>query len=324
MVKDLPLKDAKIVAIGGGTGLPTTLKACRSLTTHLTAIVSVADNGGSSGRLRNDYSMPPPGDIRNCLLALAGNEKMRDLFAYRFDSGADLMGHSLGNLIIAALYKTNNDFVDSIRQAGEFLDTVGDVLPVTDMGVDIGARFTDGAEILGQVEIINYSGDIESIYIKPADVKCAEEACIAVEEADHIIIGPGSLYTSLIATLVTGNLFELIYESQARVIYIMNAMTQPGETAGFSAADHIRAIFQHTIEGFMDDLVISKTKLPEEVISAYERYGASQVVNNVARGGCGGIRLHSYDLLNTGLLVRHDPQKMADMLIDLLCPSTAK
>lgn len=311
--------DLSIVAIGGGTGLSSILAACSAVTSDITAIVSVADNGGCSGRLRQDFNIPPPGDIRNCLESLAQNIEMKRLFNYRFTQGSCLAGRSLGNLIITALWDMRGDFSSAIKAAAALLDAKGRVLPVTDSNITIGAICEDGTRIEGQVEIIAHRGSIKELYIQPEKVEVLPEAIAALGQADMIILGPGSLYTSVIATLITGGLYHHVMASNAKVIYLMNAMTQPGETDGYLASDHLRAIARHTFTDLIDIAVVSKTDLADSTITAYAGQGASLVENDLDLIGCPGPTVLERDLLTQAIPVRHESKKLESLLAEILC-----
>ena len=253
------LDDFRIVAIGGGTGLPVVLEGLKHALyselrsvrpdrdrDRLTAIVTVADDGGSSGRLRQAYGVLPPGDVRNCLLALADSTStLAALFDYRFDGGDEVGGHSLGNLILTALSGLEQDFSKAIDRGGEILGVRGRVLPSTTEDVRLRAEFDDGSSIEGESRISSVARTIRRVSIEPADAPASTAAIEAVSRADLVVIGPGSLYTSLIPVLLVRGLQDAIERSGARVVLVMNLTTQPGETDGYTAADHLVAIRRH-------------------------------------------------------------------------------
>jgi uncharacterized cofD-like protein len=233
----------KIVAIGGGTGLSTLLRGLKEYSANITAIVTVADDGGSSGRLRREIGVLPPGDIRNCLAALADEEKlMTELFQYRFTAGDGLTGHSFGNLFLTAMSDITGDLVQAIATSSRVLAVRGEVLPATLSDMRLWADLTDGRRIEGESNITGAGGSIANIGCTPAKPPALPEAVRAIQAAKLIVIGPGSLYTSVIPNLLVPGIAEAIAQSDAPRIYVCNVMTQPGETQGYSVADHIRAI----------------------------------------------------------------------------------
>ena len=230
-----------VVAVGGGKGLSTALKAVQRYAGRIDAIVTVADDGGSSGRLAPGLEIPPPGDIRKCLLAMAPEESVwRDLFDYRFDA-ADVSGHSLGNLILASLADLTGDFRSALRAAELLLGTVGSVVPVSPERLRIEA-VVDGATVHGQVALALSRGHVDAMKLLPETATASEEAIAAIAEADQIVIGPGSLYTSILATLLVPGITEAINTSPARLVYVANISTQDGETLGMDCADHLDAL----------------------------------------------------------------------------------
>lgn len=314
--------DMRIVAIGGGTGLPLCLKALRSLNIDVSAIVSVADDGGSSGRLRQELNMPPPGDIRNCLDALAPASKLKELFSYRFPSNGDIGGHSFGNLAIAALFMQSQEFTTAVRDAGQLLGIHGKVIPAAEEAVIMGAEFEDGDRTLGQVKTIKKRKRISRIFIETDNIECGKAAETALHDADLVIISPGSLYTSVIVTLITGGLFRFIDRSRTKVVYLMNLMTQPGETSGYLASAHVSAIYRHTSEGLIDEVIVSDTRLNEEVRSAYSTYGSEVVEIDEEALAAMDVGFRRRDLAQPGSMIRHDAGKLASVLAELICPLT--
>ncbi len=236
----------KVVAIGGGTGLSTLLKGIKNYTNNITAIVTVGDNGGSSGRLRDELGVLPPGDIRNCITALADEEKIvTELFRYRFHSGQGLEGHSFGNLFLTAICAiTDGDMVQAVKVAGRILNSRGQVVPSTLSSISLVAQMKDGRTVKGESQITASGGEIKQLTIEPM-ADATPEAIIAIAEADLIIIGPGSLYTSVIPNLLISEIVKAIRNSHARKIYVCNVMTQPGETSDYTVADHIESILSH-------------------------------------------------------------------------------
>ncbi|MBZ0188060.1 MAG: YvcK family protein, partial [Candidatus Obscuribacterales bacterium] len=238
----------RIAVIGGGTGLSTLLKGLKVFTNNITAIVTVGDDGGSSGRLRTELGVLPPGDIRNCITALADEEKLvTELFSYRFEHGEGLEGHSFGNLFLTALYRiTNGDFLESVRVASRVLKSRGQVLPATLSAIQLVAELQDGRTIYGESNITDAGGSIKALSFEPADSQATPQALEAIMEAELIVLGPGSLYTSIIPNLMVPGISEAIRKSKAKKIYVCNVMTQKGETTNYSVGDHVDAILSHS------------------------------------------------------------------------------
>jgi len=262
----------RIVAIGGGTGLSTLLAGLKEHTVNVTAIVTVGDDGGSSGRLREDMGILPPGDVRNCIAALAEAEPlMRSLFQYRFESGDGLQGHSFGNLFIAALTDImGGNFEEAVRATSRVLAVRGQILPMTTEDVTLGARFTDGATVWGESDISHQGKRIEQLFLKPEHAHAYPEAVDAIRQADMIVIGPGSLYTSVLPNLLVRDIRDAIRVSRAVKVYVSNVATQHGETDHFSVSDHIEAIERHVGRGLIDYVLANNNvadALPEEWMS---------------------------------------------------------
>lgn len=248
----------RAVAIGGGTGLSTVLKCLRDIAGLATAVVSVADDGGSSGRLRHEFGMLPPGDLRKCLVALAKESSaLAELFEYRFATGQGLEGHTLGNLIIAALVDREGDFVRAVAAAGRLLGARGRVLPSTVSDVTLYARAGDGRTIAGQYDIATLPKEVRSVYIEPEDAPVFPETEQAIREANLLVIGPGSLYTSILPNLLVKGVPEAIRASKGLRVLIMNCVNQPGETDGYDAADHYEALVAHAGEDLIDVVLVN-------------------------------------------------------------------
>ena len=244
----------KVVGIGGGHGLAVSLRAARLYADDIAAVVTVADDGGSSGRLVRELGVPPPGDIRNCLVALAGNEELARLYQHRFQTG-ELTGHPLGNLLIAALTEMTGDFVTAISEAGKLLESSGRVYPATTALVDMRA-LVNGEVVRGQVAVGQTDGPIQAVYLEPADPPAAAEAIAAIREADQIVLGPGSLYTSLIATLLVPGLRRALCDAAGKRILVANNRVQKGETSGLDVTAHIEAVLAHTASQALDAVVV--------------------------------------------------------------------
>lgn len=244
----------KVVGIGGGHGLAATLKAARLYADEIAAVVTVADDGGSSGRLTRELGVPPPGDIRNCLVALSNRPDLAALFQHRFASGA-LTGHTVGNLMIAAMTEMNGDFAAAVHAAGRALEAVGSVHPATTALVGLMAR-VDGGEVKGQVAVAQSKSPIQAVYLEPSAPPANPAAVAAIMDADQVVMGPGSLFTSLIATLLVPGIRKALQDTTARRIFVCNTRMQKGETEGLGAADHVQALLAHAGAFSVDSILI--------------------------------------------------------------------
>ena len=271
----------KIVAVGGGTGLSMLLKGIKKITSNITAVVTVGDDGGSSGRLREEMGVLPPGDIRNCIAALADDEDLvTKLFQYRFKSGEGLEGHSFGNLFLTALCSITGDMVRAVKESSNVLSIRGRVLPSTLDDMRLAAEFEDGTIVHGESSIPEVHKKIKRLFTEPADCKALEDVILAIKDADLIILGPGSLYTSVIPNLLIKEISEEIVKSSAKKIYVCNIMTQPGETDNFAVSDHINALYKHANSDKLIDAVLVNNVLPQNMADKYEKCGQMPVILN--------------------------------------------
>ncbi|HEY7876526.1 MAG TPA: gluconeogenesis factor YvcK family protein [Actinomycetota bacterium] len=252
----------KVVGIGGGHGLASSLQAARLYSDEVAAVVTVADDGGSSGRLTRELGIPPPGDIRNCLVALSDNTELSELWQHRFTSGA-LTGHTVGNLVIAALTERAGDFAEAVEAAGRLLSVKGHVYPATTDRVALRAR-VDGGVVKGQVAVAQTRSPIQAVYLKPADPRAHEPAVEAIRAADQVVLGPGSLFTSLIATLLVPGIRQALVETSARRVFVCNSRMQKGETEGLSAAAHVEALMAHVGPFSVDAVVVQDPVVAED------------------------------------------------------------
>ncbi len=321
--KSILMKGPRIVVLGGGTGLSTMLRGLKLYTSNITAVVTVADDGGGSGVLRQDLGMLPPGDIRNCILALANTEPiLEQLLQYRFKEGR-LKGQNFGNLFLAAMDGISSGFEEAVRRMSDVLAVTGRVLPVTLEDVMLCAEMEDGCVICGESQIGKHnsyhSGRIRKVYLEPRTVAALNEVIDAISAADAIILGPGSLYTSIIPNLLVEGICDTIKKSGAAKIYISNVMTQPGETGGYSVSDHIKAMEDHSCKGIVDYCIINNAGIPEELKEKYMGDGAEQVRIDKAALDEAGIKLLEQDFVSikNGYL-RHDPDKLADTIINVI------
>ncbi|MFO7264925.1 MAG: YvcK family protein [Bacillota bacterium] len=308
----------KVVAIGGGTGLSTMLRGLKQWTSNITAIVTVADDGGSSGRLREELGVLPPGDIRNTLVALADTEAlMEQLFQYRFPSGNGLKGHSFGNLFIAAMTDITGDFEQAVRESSKVLAVRGRVLPSTLDSVVLRAEYEDGGTAVGESQIPQPGRRIRRVYLEPADARPLDDALRALREADVIVLGPGSLYTSVLPNLLVPGIADAIRESQALRIYVCNVMTQPGETDGYRASDHLRALFDHVGPGIVDYALLHRGRVHPALEEKYRRTGQVLVIPDVKNVRALGVVPVTRFLVSQTELVRHDSALLARAIEEL-------
>lgn len=308
-------KGQHVVVIGGGTGLSTILQGIKKYTKNITAIVTVTDNGGSSGRLRDEMDVLPPGDIRNCLVALADAQPlMLDLFQYRFEDGSGLKGHSFGNLFITALSKITGDFDRAIKESSKVLAIRGSVIPATLENVSLVGYFEDGTTAEGETNITDVNKPIDRICLSPETCKATGEALDAIENADIIIYGPGSLFTSILPNLLIKDLLQKILESDGRKYYISNVMTQPGETNHFSVYDHFRELIKHTDPRLVDTVIVNNGIISEEMLRKYNDKGAIPVEMDCQKIRDLGYGVIEADIVSQEGQVRHDHDKLAQLI----------
>jgi uncharacterized cofD-like protein len=326
-----PTPAARILAIGGGTGLSTLLRglkahvvrrrqeAARLPIADLAAMVTVTDDGGSSGRLRRDYRILPPGDIRNCMVALAKDEALLSrLFQYRFSAGRGLRGHSFGNLFLAALADITGDFSEAVRLSGQVLPIRGRIFPSTSRNVALEAELDDGSRVAGETQIarvVRRTGRrIRRIRLAPRRVRPLPEVLEAIRTADLILVGPGSLYTSIIPNLLVEGVAAAIRRSRATRVFIANLMTQPGETSGYTAAGHVRAIYEHTRPGLFDWIVLNRAPISPRLLRRYRSERARPVVADIDQLARLGLRFDH--LVEEDGVVRHDSGRLARLVLE--------
>lgn len=320
--KRISIKGPKIVSIGGGTGLSSMLRGLKAYSSNITAIVTVADDGGGSGVLRQDLGMLPPGDIRNCIMALANTEPiMEKLLQYRFQEGM-LKGQSFGNLFLAAMDGISSNFEEAVRKMSDVLAVTGRVLPVTLEDVWLYAELEDGHVICGESSIGKHNtfhpGRIKKVFLQPENVTPLQEALDAINEADLIVLGPGSLYTSIIPNLLVEGMCDALKNSKARKVYACNIMTQPGETDGYSLYDHISEIEKHSFKGIIDICIANNSHIPEELSKKYMDDGAEPVKLDLDKTGKTEIEVISGDFISIrNNYLRHDSAKLARAVVDL-------
>src|SRR5271165_6927796 len=322
----------RVVAIGGGTGLSTLLKGLKRYVSmpaqapsgqpairELCGVVTVSDDGGSSGRLRKEFNMLPPGDVRNCIVALSEDEALLSrLFQHRFQKGSGLEGHSFGNLFLAALASITGDFAEAVRLSSEILLTRGHIYPATTSSVELEAEFEDGSRVRGETRITASKGKIRELFLVPPDVGPLPQTLEAIAAADLITIGPGSLFTSLIPNLLVHGIVDAILESNAIKVYVCNLMTQANESLGLSAADHIRALNGHARAQLFDYALINRKPASPEMKAKYALEDAAQIEVDLEAIEALGVCPLLGDYLDEGAVARHDTERVARDLMTLM------
>lgn len=319
---DQILNGPKIVAIGGGTGLSTMLRGLKAHTRNLTAIVTVADDGGGSGMLRRDLGMPPPGDIRHCMQALANVEPvMEQLLGYRFTEGS-LAGQAFGNLLLAALNGISDSFDEAVARMSEVLAITGRILPVTNADVQLEAVFENGSHVVGESKIFCFKKEqncrIKHVRLLPENPPALPAAVQAIQEADLILLGPGSLYTSVIPNLLVDGIVDAVCASPAMKMYICNIMTQEGETEGMTASDHVAALFRHGAPGLMDICLVNSATVDPGLIARYQAEGASPVAVDEEKINALGVELVERPLASENSdFARHSFARLAEAVMEI-------
>lgn len=310
----------KVVVIGGGTGLSVILRGLKTFPVDITAIVTVADDGGSSGILRKELDIPPPGDVRNVLVALAEVEPLvEELFQHRFASGDGLNGHSLGNLLLAGMTSITGDFQQGIAAISRVLNVRGRVLPAANASIILHAEMEDGTHVSGESQIPLAKNKIKRVYLTPAAISPLPETLTALAEADLIVLGPGSLYTSILPNLLVPGIVEAIQASSAKKAYICNVMTQMGETDGYSAADHLQALVSHCGADLVQTVLVNGEPISAEVLDRYQLEKAEQVLVDKQKLESLGVSvIEDRFVLESSQKLRHDAMKVSGALMDLI------
>jgi uncharacterized cofD-like protein len=309
----------RIVVIGGGTGLSVMLRGLKHKPLDITAIVTVADDGGSSGILREELQIPPPGDIRNVLTALADTEPLlEEVLKYRFNNGTGLAGHSLGNLILAAMADITGDFMTGITELSRIFAVRGRVLPAANQAIVLKAEMEDGSIVIGESTIPKSGLAIRKVFLEPADIEALPEAVQALREADAILVGPGSLYTSILPNLIVPKLAEAIIQSDAVKLFVCNVMTQPGETDNYTVSDHLTAIHAHIGHHLFDYVIVNDGEIPPEVLSLYAEKGATAVHLDLEEVTNRGYKVIADTLVLFRTYLRHDAAKLSDHIYHLV------
>ncbi|MGM7702837.1 gluconeogenesis factor YvcK family protein [Pseudalkalibacillus sp. Hm43] len=310
----------KIVVFGGGTGLSVLLRGLKKFPVDITAVVTVADDGGSSGRLREELDIIPPGDIRNVLAALSEVEPLvEQLFQHRFTNGNGLSGHSLGNLLLAAMSDITGNFVTGIRELSKVLNVRGKVLPASDHRVVLNAQFNDGSIVSGESKIPHTGKKIVRVFLTPDTVKPLDESLRAIRDADMVVIGPGSLYTSILPSLLVPGIAEEIKKSSAKKVYLCNVMTQPGETDHFTASDHVNILVAHTGLQIIDTIIVNNENVSPDLLEKYATEGGEPVIYDETRLKSFGFEVISDKIIQyNDSLIRHDAKRVSEIILELV------
>jgi uncharacterized cofD-like protein len=305
--------DLQVVAFGGGTGLPVLLRGLRdTVGGGITAVVTVTDDGGSSGRLRQELGVAPPGDVRNCLVALAGRRRLAEVFDYRFEGGVDLRDHAVGNIIIAALTDISGGFSEGVRQAARLLRVTGSVYPAATESLTLVVRYADGSITRGESAMREGGPAVSRVAVEPAGAAAPPEVIQAIRRANIVVLAPGSLFTSTIPALLGAGVREALASFTGPVVYAANVMTQPGETVGFTVSDHLQAITEH-VGPVVTDVLVHSERLPARALSRYREQGAMPVEIDREEIDRLEISVREARLISKGTSrqVRHDPDRLA-------------
>ncbi|HLQ72135.1 MAG TPA: YvcK family protein [Bacillota bacterium] len=313
-------ENPRIVVIGGGTGLPVLLRGLKDLPIDLTALVTVADDGGSTGRLRHEMSIPAPGDIRNVIAALSDAEPMLlDLFQHRFSVGNGLSGHSLGNLLLAAMTSITGDFYTGIKEISRVLNVKGKIYPISNENMSLHAVMEDGQIVSGESKIPLVNKKIKRVYLRPEPVNPLPNAVRSIEEADLVVIAPGSLYTSILPNMIIPHIDEAIRTTKGKVVYVCNVMTQAGETTGYTASDHVQALIDHIRDHCVQAIVVHNEAIKQNIQAVYAAENAEPVIYDTQRLLDMGLEIIEGDIIDeTKQSLRHDTAKIAKLLYSLL------
>ncbi|MCP3031369.1 YvcK family protein [Halobacillus sp. A1] len=315
-----PSTKPRVVVIGGGTGMPVLLRGLKYFPIDLSAIVTVADDGGSSGRLRNELAIPAPGDIRNVLAALSDAEPMLlDLFQHRFSNGNGLSGHSMGNLLLAAMTSMTGDFYNGIKEISRVLNVRGKIYPTANHSMNLHAEMDDGTIVTGESNIPKQNKKIKRVFVSPLPIQPLPEAMSAIMEADLVVIAPGSLYTSIMPNIIVPEIREAMQKTKAKVTYVCNVMTQYGETSGYSAGDHVQALHDHVGRGTIQSIIVHNRPIAPKVKRMYAEENAEPVVYDIDRIRSMGLEVIEEDILDRNKsTIRHDTNKLAHLLYSMI------
>jgi uncharacterized cofD-like protein len=310
----------RVVVIGGGTGMPVLLRGLKNMPIHLTALVSVADDGGSTGRLRHDMEIPAPGDIRNVIAALSEAEPMFiELFQHRFSEGNGLSGHSLGNLLLAAMTSLTGDFNTGIKEISRIFNVKGEIYPISNESMSLHAEMEDGTIVSGESKIPLANKRIKKVFLKTQPITPLPNAIEAIENADLVVISPGSLYTSILPNLIIPHIGDSIRKAKGKVVYVCNVMTQDGETTGYTASDHVRAIQDHIGSGCVDSIVIHNKSIRNAISNVYAVEHAEPVLYDIEELDKLGIEIIRENIIDyTETTVIHNRKRIAKLLYSII------
>jgi len=310
----------KVVILGGGTGMPVLLRGLKQYPLDLSVIVTVADDGGSTGEIRQQIKVPAPGDIRNVIAALANVDKeITTLFQHRFEKNHELSGHSLGNLVLVAMSQVTGNFYEAVKQVAELFQVEADILPVVNEEVTLHAEMDDGSTVTGESNIPIKNKKIERVYLTPDDIQPMPRVVQAIMEADVIIISPGSLYTSILPNIIMKDVIRALNQTEAKVIYVCNIMTQHGETDGYDATDHVKAIYNHIGCHTIDTIVVHNEAISEEVQEKYQSEGSYPVPYDKESLLQLGLHVIEENMIDDkGTYIRHNTSKLSQLLYDYI------
>lgn len=312
-------KRPKVVVLGGGTGMPVLLQGLKEYPIDLTAVVTVADDGGSTGKIRHEIDVPAPGDIRNVIAALANvEEDLYELFQYRIEGKNGLTGHALGNLLLVATNEITGNFNDAVQKVAHLFNVQANVYPIVNEPVTLHAEMDDGSIVTGESSIPLYNQKIKHIFLTPKQIKANKAVISALHQADMIVISPGSLYTSILPNLVIMDVIKALRTTEARIVYVCNLMTQRGETNNYTASDHVQAIHRHVKANIIDTIIVHNEPIDRNILEVYEKEEAFPV--EVDRDKLKQINLTVIEenmIDATKLTIRHNYKKIAQLLFDL-------
>lgn len=309
----------KVVVLGGGTGMPVLLQGLKKYPLDLTAVVTVADDGGSTGKIRNAINVPAPGDVRNVIAALANvDDDLYELFQYRIKENTDLTGHALGNLLLVATNEITGNFNDAVGKVARLFNVKANIFPIVNEPVTLHAEMEDGTIVSGESNIPIKNKKIKRVFITPENVVANELVVGAIRNADLIVISPGSLYTSILPNLIINDVVDALKETKAPTVYVCNIMTQHGETNDYTASDHVKAIYNHIHADIIDTIIVHNKRLEPTVLQAYEREDAYQVTIDYEELNRLNLTIIEKDMVDsTHDIIRHNYKKMAPLLFDL-------
>lgn len=310
----------RVVVIGGGTGMPVLLRGLKDLPIKLNALVTVSDDGGSTGRIRHEMAIPAPGDIRNVIAALSDAEPLLlELFQHRFANGNGLIGHSMGNLLLAAMTSITGNFYTGIKEISRVFNVKGKVYPISNENMTLHAEMEDGSIVIGESSIPLVEKRIKRVFLSPENITPLPNAIRAIKKADLIVVSPGSLYTSILPNMIIPEIDNAIRSSNGKVVYVCNVMTQQGETTGYTASEHVQAIIDHVGEGCLDSIVVHNEPIKKKVRDIYAEENAEPVIYDTDRLREMGINIIEGDIVNYDQsTIRHDTHKIAQLLLSTL------